>query len=217
VSDNDEWPAAFTAQMGAAIKAAREAQSLSAVKLAARTEDLGCPIHRVGITKIEAGERALTVPELMVIAAALGTTPLALIFPSPVIESIEVLPGKNLSTIEAVGWFTGSSDITPEGVAHDHNSAWRVQKIQRINQIDHLLALQRENLLQADAGPTIFSMPEALRERMAAAADLAKDLIDGLNEERRFMLSLLELQEEDRRAAAICVEEDKQAKVRDGG
>jgi transcriptional regulator with XRE-family HTH domain len=181
--------------MGAAIKAAREAQSLSAVKLAARTEDLGCPIHRVGITKIEAGERALTVPELLVIAAALGTTPLALIFASPINESIEVLPGKYQSTVAALGWFTGTSGETPNGVARDDHSARRAQLLLRINEIDTLIENQRQTVEQSElAHPMLLSdeMPPDLRSRLAYTASNARVVIEGLSELREHVLGLLD-------------------------
>ena len=67
------WPAELAKGIGSAIRSTREMQHVSAVKLAARATELGFPIHRVAISKLESGERAVTLPELIVLAAALNT------------------------------------------------------------------------------------------------------------------------------------------------
>ena len=52
---------------------------MSVLRLATRTGELGYPIHRTAISKIESGERVVTVAELIILAAALSTTPMALL------------------------------------------------------------------------------------------------------------------------------------------
>lgn len=91
------------------------------MKLAARTGDLGYPIHRTAIAKIESGERVVTIPELFVLSAALSVPPLALIFPN-VLASIDVLPGRRMRGLSAMGWFIGwGVSIGPRSQSQDYS------------------------------------------------------------------------------------------------
>jgi hypothetical protein len=74
VSDTEaDWPIKLMKQLGEAIADARRTRELSAVKVSELTEALGVPIHRVAISRIEKGEQAVTVPELVALATALQT------------------------------------------------------------------------------------------------------------------------------------------------
>ncbi|MBE5506951.1 helix-turn-helix domain-containing protein [Mycobacteroides abscessus] len=98
--------------IGKAIEAARKKAGLSAVQLSAACADYGTPIHRVAISKIETGDRDLTLPELISIAAALETPPLALLFPD-VLMPMQLFPGQEVVGTEALGWFSGLGTDMP--------------------------------------------------------------------------------------------------------
>lgn len=110
MGDTLDWPAGLSAQIGAAIRDARVELGISAVKLATRTGELGYPIHRVAISKIESGEREITVAELLVLAAALDVPPINLVIP-PDAGEVVVLPGVHLPPEKALEKFTATEDI----------------------------------------------------------------------------------------------------------
>ena len=97
------WAKQRALEMGQAVKHARDNAGLSASKLEAKTRELGYPITRGTIAKIEGGHRdgKFDVNEVVVLATALGVTPLDIVFP-PTSAPVEYLPGQELSTGEAL-------------------------------------------------------------------------------------------------------------------
>jgi transcriptional regulator with XRE-family HTH domain len=192
MDDNgQEWPAELSRRIGAAIRATRDAQNISAVRLAARTADLGYSIHRVAISKLESGERSITVPELITLAAALNTVPLALLLPSTVDETIEILPGDEMPGAAAIGWFTGTTSATPAGVTRDRAATSRLELTMKLNEVDEHLAIQRHNLFQAESSLQTFTMPDALKNRQQETVDHSRELVKSLEGQRDSILYLL--------------------------
>lgn len=118
----------WSATVGAAIEAARKAAGMSAVELSALTAHYGVRLHRVAISKIEAGARDVTLPELAAIAGALDVAPIALLVPN-VLEPLEILPGLEVIGTEVLGWFTGIGNGAPMGghtdsAGHDLGLRW---------------------------------------------------------------------------------------------
>lgn len=148
--------------IGKAIEAARKKAGLSAVQLSASCADYGTPIHRVAISKIETGERDLTLPELISIAAALETPPLALLFPD-VLLPMQLLPGLEVPGTEALGWFSGLGTDMPWYVSVDQEPAellwvyrqpvpvesWAVQLVQ----IEEAIKAQLHHLHRVESVP----------------------------------------------------------------
>jgi transcriptional regulator with XRE-family HTH domain len=186
-----EWPTGLSSRIGAAIRGTREIQNMSAVKLATRTAELGYPIHRVAISKLESGERDITVPELVVLAAALDTVPLALLLPGAAEETVEILPANKMTGAAAIGWFTGTTSATPAGVTHDRATTSRLDMTMRLNEVDEHLDMQRHNLLQAESGPRALTMPDALKAQMEESAQRARELIESLERQRESILHAL--------------------------
>ncbi len=76
--------------------------------LADRCAELGLPLARLTITKLESGRRqAVTPAEVMVLAVALEVSPIELILPVGLSENAEVLPGIKIRSMDAVHWFAG--------------------------------------------------------------------------------------------------------------
>ena len=64
------------------------------------------------IAKLDSGHRGnvLSVPELLVLAAALDIAPTALLYPGPYEQETELLPDVRWTEIEAAEWFSGTLD-----------------------------------------------------------------------------------------------------------
>lgn len=186
-----DWPAELSRRIGAAIYDTRESQNVSAVKLAARTAELGYPIHRVAISKLESGERAITVPELVILAAALNTVPLALLLPGTVDETIEILPDNPMSGATAIGWFTGTTSATPAGVERDRSATSRLELTIRLNEVNEHLEIQQRNLRQTELALEAFTMRDELRERQQERVEHTRELVKSLEGQRDSILHLL--------------------------
>lgn len=105
------WSAELVRRIGAAMKTARG--SRSAKWLSDRTAELGFRVSPTVIAKLDSGHRGnvLSVPELLVLAAALDIAPVALLYPGPNYErATELLPEVPCTELEAAEWFSGNLD-----------------------------------------------------------------------------------------------------------
>lgn len=103
----DTWEAEQATRIGTAVKDLRGKRT--GQWLADRTAELGMKMTRQTITDLENGRRRyVTTAELAVLAAALNTAPIALLYPGPYNQQIEVLPGVDWPRqIDAAQWFSG--------------------------------------------------------------------------------------------------------------
>jgi hypothetical protein len=112
-----DWSTALVKRIGSTIKAARRGKS--AAWLSARCEELGYPLSVSVIAKLDSGHRgdALSVPELLVLAAALEIPPALLLFPKfpahqlPGDKPVKLLPDREASSYEAVKWLSGERTL----------------------------------------------------------------------------------------------------------
>lgn len=107
------WQEDLAVRTGQAIAEMRTRRRLTAVDLANRTRELGYPISRVAISKIENGTRAgkLDVAEIIVLARALNVAPVQLIYPNLPDGPVEVLPGTVVRAREALLWASGEQNL----------------------------------------------------------------------------------------------------------
>lgn len=127
------WQETMAARTGRAVRRAREAAGLTALQLSDRTRDIGYPVHRTAIAKIENGLRAgkLDVAELIALALALGVPPIELIYPDLPDGPVEVWPGQQATSFQAAQWFSGertANDIVPDIVPPDSNERLRLSR-----------------------------------------------------------------------------------------
>jgi hypothetical protein len=106
------WSEALAERVAHAIRSARErGERRSAQDIADETARLGYPLSRSQIANLESGrKRSLDIAELLILSAALNTSPVALMYPNPSDEpshSVEVLPGVETTEFQAVEWFSG--------------------------------------------------------------------------------------------------------------
>lgn len=104
---NTEWSRAMTEGIAVAIRDLRG--DMSTQTLSDITDELGCRVTRSVIADLETGRRKyIPAHELVMLAAALGVTPAALLtwgsFPD---GEVEVLPGRGVSAVDAANWYGG--------------------------------------------------------------------------------------------------------------
>ncbi|MBR7191927.1 helix-turn-helix transcriptional regulator [Gordonia sp. SCSIO 19800] len=91
---------------------------MSAQELSDRTAELGMRVSRPRIAALEGGKRGgdISVPELLVLARALGVPPLGLLYPGIPGEFVEPLPESDgvpsmTTSIAAALWFSGERPL----------------------------------------------------------------------------------------------------------
>ena len=123
-----KWSSDMVKQIGRTVKAARRGRT--AQQISDRCGELGYPLTRTVIAKLESGHRGdtLTVPELLVIAAALEIPPALLLFPEfpdgrkapglpdqpppdPQPRQVKLLPDRESTGYEAVKWLVGERTL----------------------------------------------------------------------------------------------------------
>jgi transcriptional regulator with XRE-family HTH domain len=112
------WQERLTRVMAGQIRRYRDARGLSGQQLSERCAALGAPIHRSVIANLENGRRPnVSITELLVLAAALDVPPLLLVLPVGRQDDVEILPGQEVTTAQAVMWLSGQGDLhlTPAG------------------------------------------------------------------------------------------------------
>lgn len=114
------WEIDLAGRVGEAVLRRRKVLGLTAVQLAERTADLGYPVTRVAVSKIENNARAgkLDVAELLVLARALDVPPVLLLFPEFPGGLAEVLPDQQADSGAASGWVSGRSgwQVAPDNL-----------------------------------------------------------------------------------------------------
>ncbi|MBF8171130.1 helix-turn-helix transcriptional regulator [Streptomyces olivaceus] len=111
--DFPEWVDRIQSNVAGEVRRRRKEMGWSAQELADRCEQLGHPIPRNVIANMESGRRAnLPLVDVMVLAAALETYPVCLIFPVGYVEQTQELPFQHLvPTWDALRHFTGEEEL----------------------------------------------------------------------------------------------------------
>ena len=143
-------------RIAGAIKLARGKRS--AQWLADRTADLGYPITRAQIANYESGRKqSLDIAELLVLAAALDTSPVCLVYPGPYQNKLEVMPRRHSEELDAAQWFSGiewhsvaAVNADNQGAAHwdeatDNLRMWRRLRDRELERTKARFRMVREN------------------------------------------------------------------------
>ncbi|MEU2393292.1 helix-turn-helix transcriptional regulator [Streptomyces sp. NPDC007369] len=125
--DVPEWADRVMADVAREVRRRRKEMKWTAQKLADRCEEIGYPIPRNVIANMESGRRVvLPLVEVMVLAKALNTHPIHLIYPVGYVEEVQKLPLTSLvDPGEAMCWFADLDQTFTAGPAnhsmlHDH-------------------------------------------------------------------------------------------------
>jgi hypothetical protein len=179
-----DWPKSVAKQVGARIAYFREGardergRKLTAQALADRCTELGLPIGRPAIAKMERGLRdTITVAELEVIARALKVSPADLMFPLGQAANVEVLPGEHMDTWDAVQWFSGLAPKPgrpPEGY----------EGVVHLYQLHHVILT---NWLTAPrmGYPPRTEQEQAIRDSQVAASEISEAALRSVRADMR--------------------------------
>ncbi|MEU9396124.1 helix-turn-helix transcriptional regulator [Streptomyces sp. NPDC048324] len=120
----DQWPTAFTARIAQGMREARKAAGLTMGEVAHGCADRGLTeFTEHSMKNLESGRKAsITVADFVVLADVLGVPPVTLLFPLGTSATVEALPGKEVSTWDALAWFTGEAPLdqpAAEGTARE--------------------------------------------------------------------------------------------------
>ncbi|MFF4532616.1 helix-turn-helix domain-containing protein [Streptomyces sp. NPDC001407] len=110
--DVPEWADQVMATVAAEVRRRRKELRMSAQDLADACAEIGYPIPRNVIANMESGRRStLPLVEVMVLAKALRTHPICLLYPVGYVREVQKLPLREPEpTWNAMHWFTGDSD-----------------------------------------------------------------------------------------------------------
>lgn len=140
------WPEQVARTVAREVRRLRDDQGRSAQQLADRCAELGMPsITRAVLADLESGRRLwVSVAELMVLARALNSCPVSLIFPDPCAIEVDMLPGVKATGPFALQWFSGFIEgparaASDDGAEYDRNLR-RVRAAREIWELQERLA-----------------------------------------------------------------------------
>lgn len=167
--------------MAREVRRLRSEQRISAQQLADRCSEIGMStLTRSVIADLENGRRLwVGVSELMVLAVALNTAPITLLYPPPLGETVDVLPGVEAPKTVALEWFSGEVASPWPWICDDVDAYRRnLQPIERARERSELES-RKIALMRAEIGGSVED-----RSRYAdAIADLQRR-IDALTDDR---------------------------------
>ncbi|MFE2426988.1 helix-turn-helix domain-containing protein [Streptomyces sp. NPDC059373] len=108
--NTDDWPKQLTARVAEQLRRFRREAGLTVAQVAQRCAELGLAVPGTTITNLENGRRhSVDLAEFLVLAEVLGVPPINLLFPLDMTPTVDVLPGRTVSTWDGVAWFAGET------------------------------------------------------------------------------------------------------------
>ena len=178
---SDDWAARQARGIGVQVKRLRGERS--GRWLSERTAELGYRLPPAKINELENGRRThVTTAELCVLAAALDTAPVALLYPGPYDAPVDVLPEVRVTELDAVQWFSGVRTIAyARGLYADEETAEAARRLILGDGSSLENAMQNLRLLQRwrDLDDARSAKLRGLRELMRAKDDLKARKVAG--------------------------------------
>ncbi|OYN81698.1 helix-turn-helix domain-containing protein [Mycolicibacterium sphagni] len=149
-----DWAERHAAQVAAEVRRLRQVRGWSAQKVADRCAQLGLPsVTRPVIADLESGRRKwVSTAELIVLARALDTAPLALLYPDPAASEARMLPHLRTTATYALQWFSGLVDDPTTNPVADDAVAY-AQNLRRLQIAREIWELKRRELALEFGGP----------------------------------------------------------------
>ena len=146
--------------------------------LSARCGELGLPIDRNVIAKLENGHRkTVTLDEVYVLAAALGIPPVMFLFGIGTEETAEILPGEHVPSFAAAEWFSGARPLPYPGDAGESPRGWKSEPLSLYRAYEGNAAGQKSCLaLAVQVAQQAADVDEPRRSELMNAAQGARDL-----------------------------------------
>ncbi|MEW2622732.1 helix-turn-helix transcriptional regulator [Streptomyces sp. NPDC048106] len=173
--DVPEWVDQVMSTVAGEVRRRRKELGWSAQDLADKCEEIGHPIPRNVIANMESGRRSnLPLVDVIVLAEALNTPPICLVYPVGYVDDVQRLPLQHPTTsLDALRRFTGEeTDLgADDDMLHYFRAHHAAQERLRSAQID-----EERARYDAATAPNTGRKAEALRAqaRAAEAADEAK-------------------------------------------
>ncbi|MFE9402203.1 helix-turn-helix domain-containing protein [Streptomyces sp. NPDC006530] len=180
-----EWADQVMATVAAEVRRRRKELGWSAQDLADKCEEIGHPIPRNVIANMESGRRStLPLVDVMVLAEALNTPPICLIYPVGYIDDVQRLPLQHsTSTLDALSWFTGEN--VKLGADNDMLRYFRAHQAAE-EQLRNARRDEDYARYHAETAPNTDRKAEALRAQ-ASAAEVAEAAMRHLSRVRAFI------------------------------
>lgn len=180
-----EWVDQVMATVAAEVRRRRKELGWSAQDLADKCEEMGHPIPRNVIANMESRRRTnLPLVDVMVLAQALNTPPICLIYPVGYVDDVQRLPLQDsTSALDALRWFTGEE--TELGADDDMLRYFRAHHAAQ----ERLRSARRDeeySRYHAQTAPNADRKAEALRSQ-ARAAEAADGAASRLRRVRAFI------------------------------
>ncbi|WP_333769318.1 helix-turn-helix domain-containing protein [Streptomyces sp. IBSBF 2435] len=110
-----DWQARLTGRVADTVRRLREERGMTAQEVADACAALGHRMPRSVIANLENGRRSgIDLTELLVLAKVLDVPPVALLVPAGQVSSVELLPGRDMPTDEALEWVSGELPLGTE-------------------------------------------------------------------------------------------------------
>ena len=181
--DVPEWASQVMATVAAEVRRRRKERGMTAQELADACAEIGYRIPRNVIANMESGRRAaLPLIEVMVLAEALNTHPILLIYPLGHKDEVQRLPLQDpIDTWDAMRWFSGEepaftldSGVLRQFREHNHHEAAASDALYGIAECQWKAAEatnpgERELALRAESRHAKRLRPAVLRLRHARA------------------------------------------------
>ena len=180
---------------------------MSAQALSDRVTELGHPVSRTTISDLELGRRGerLLVPDLIALAAALGTSPGSLLYPDFPHGTVEVLPGITGTSVSAARWLGTGQGVY--GPGRDTPWVWRSDTGDRdvvvlghllemiLADVDRYLRLSTSESARKNstAQQAFIATYERYRERALHYVEILRGLGAPLDDERLASLGVIEV------------------------
>jgi transcriptional regulator with XRE-family HTH domain len=187
----DTWAGRVTGQVVDEVKRLREERKWSAQRLSDECKKLGLDLSRATISDLENHRRThFGIPELLVMARALGVSPLRLLFRVGIEAEAEVLPGDVRSPFRSAQWFAGLGPYPEPGddgvvtipAAYDSLEAGPLALYRAA---DRMYELERRELSRAAGmAASAVVMPDADRSGYMAAADAHRQVAESARAQR---------------------------------
>lgn len=156
------WATQIAEEFGRAVHFYRNRLGLSAVQLSNRCKEIGYPITRGTIAKIESNSRnaKMDVAEVLVLAAALEVAPIDLAFPGYPSKETRMVPKYITSAGEAADWFSASPDYQPFGRANSPRAEHSQQLRQAVERAEQGLRQARTFATDPNGEPSASMLSE---------------------------------------------------------
>ncbi|MFJ7900478.1 helix-turn-helix domain-containing protein [Streptomyces sp. NPDC096198] len=171
--DVPEWADHVMATVAAEVRRRRKELRMSAQDLADRCEEIGHAIPRNVIANMESGRRAnLPLVDVMVLAKALHTNPICLIYPIGYVAKVQRLPYEHRTAPwEAMCWFTAQDSGS---LADRDMLRYQREHIEALGEVQAAMASESYAQYAVQHAASATQRAEALRDQAACLERIDK-------------------------------------------